>query len=140
MGLKILHNPRCSKSRQTLAILSENRIDVDIIEYLKDVPSKETLKKIINILGIKPRDLLRKGEVVYKENNLGREDLTDDDLIQFMLDNPILIERPIVYDDKRAVIGRPPDNVLKLIKWSRKVKISTINNQNDIESLEIWVI
>ena len=122
MGLKILHNPRCSKSRQTLAILSENRINVDIIEYLKDVPSKETLKKIINVLGIKPRDLLRKGESVYKENNLRREDLTDDDLIQFMLDNPILIERPIVYDDKRAVIGRPPDNVLKLIKWSRKVK------------------
>ena len=122
MGLKILHNPRCSKSRQTLAILSENRINVDIIEYLKDVPSKETLKKIINVLGIKPRDLLRKGEGVYKENNLRREDLTDDDLIQFMLDNPILIERPIVYDDKRAVIGRPPDNVLKLIKWSRKVK------------------
>ena len=122
MGLKILHNPRCSKSRQTLAILSENGIDVDIIEYLKDVPSKETLKQIINILGIKPRDLLRKGEGVYKENNLRREDLTDDDLIQFMLDNPILIERPIVYDDKRAVIGRPPDNVLKLIKWLRKIK------------------
>ena len=122
MGLKILHNPRCSKSRQTLAILSENRINVDIIEYLKDVPSKETLKKIINVLGIKPRDLLRKGEGVYKENNLRREDLTDDDLIQFMLDNPILIERPIVYDDKRAVIGRPPDNVLKLIKWLRKIK------------------
>ena len=122
MGLKILHNPRCSKSRQTLAILSDNGIDVDIIEYLKDAPSEKTLRQIINILGIKPRDLLRKGEVVYKENNLRREDLTDDDLIQFMLDNPILIERPIVYDDKRAVIGRPPDNVLKLIKWLRKIK------------------
>ena len=116
MGLKILHNPRCSKSRQTLAILSESGIDVDIIEYLKDVPSKETLKQIINILGIKPRDLLRKGEGVYKENNLRREGLTDDDLIQFMIDNPILIESPIVYDANRAVIGRPPDNVLKLIK------------------------
>ena len=122
MGLKILHNPRWSKSRQTLAILSENGIDVDIIEYLKDVPSEKTLRQIINILGIKPRELLRKGEVVYKENNLRREDLTDDDLIQFMLDNPILIESPIVYDDKRAVIGRPPDNVLKLIKWLRKIK------------------
>ena len=122
MGLKILHNPRCSKSRQTLAILSDNGVDVDIIEYLKDVPNKETLRQIIYILGIKPRDLLRKGEAVYKENNLRREDLTDDDLIQFMLDNPILIERPIVYDDKRAVIGRPPDNVLKLIKWLRKIK------------------
>ena len=122
MGLKILHNPRCSKSRQTLAILSDNGIDVDIIEYLKDVPSEKTLRQIIDILGIKPRELLRKGEVVYKENNLRREDLTDDDLIQFMLDNPILIERPIVYDDKRAVIGRPPDNVLKLIEWLRKIK------------------
>ena len=122
MGLKILHNPRCSKSRQTLAILSDNGINVDIIEYLKDVPSEKTLRQIIDILGIKPRELLRKGEVVYKENNLRREDLTDDDLIQFMLDNPILIERPIVYDDKRAVIGRPPDNVLKLIKWLRKIK------------------
>jgi len=122
MGLKILHNPRCSKSRQTLAILSESGIDVDIIEYLKDVPSKETLKQIINILGIKPRDLLRKGEGVYKENNLRREGLTDDDLIQFMIDNPILIERPIVYDANRAVIGRPPDNVLKLIKWIQKIK------------------
>lgn len=122
MGLKILHNPRCSKSRQTLAILSDNGIDVDIIEYLKDVPSEKTLRQIINNLGIKPRELLRKGEVVYKENNLRREDLTDDDLIQFMLDSPILIERPIVYDDKRAVIGRPPDNVLKLIKWLRKIK------------------
>ena len=122
MGLKILHNPRCSKSRQTLAILSDNGIDVDIIEYLKDVPSEKTLRQIIDILGIKPRELLRKGEVVYKENNLRRVDLTDDDLIQFMLDNPILIERPIVYDDKRAVIGRPPDNVLKLIKWLRKIK------------------
>jgi len=116
MGLKIFHNPRCSKSRQTLAILSENGIDVDIIEYLKDVPSKEALRQIINILDIKPRDLLRKGEAVYKENDLRREDLTEDDLIQFMVDNPILIERPIVYDDKRAIIGRPPDNVLKLIK------------------------
>ena len=122
MGLKILHNPRCSKSRQTLAILSDNGINVDIIEYLKDVPSEKTLRQIIDILGIKPRELLRKGEVVYKENNLRREDLTDDDLIQFMLDNPILIERPIVYDDKRAVIGRPPDNVLKLIKWLIKIK------------------
>ena len=116
MGLKILHNPRCSKSRQTLAILSDNGVDVDIIEYLKDVPNKETLRQIIDSLGIKPRDLLRKGEAVYKENNLRREDLTDDDLIQFMLDNPILIERPIVYDDNTAVSGRPPDNVLKLIK------------------------
>tara|TARA_B100001250_G_scaffold398054_1_gene405853 strand:- start:83 stop:433 length:351 start_codon:yes stop_codon:yes gene_type:complete len=116
MGLKILHNPRCSKSRQTLAILNDNEIDVDIIEYLKDTPSKETLRQIINILEFKPRDLMRKGEAVYKDNDLRREDLTEDDLIQFMIDNPILIERPIVYDDERAVIGRPPDNVLKLIK------------------------
>ena len=122
MTIKIFHNPRCSKSRQTLAILSDNGIDVDIIEYLKDVPSEKTLRQIINILGIKPRELLRKGEVVYKENNLRREDLTDDDLIQFMLDNPILIERPIVYDDNRAIIGRPPENVLIFLKWIKKIK------------------
>ena len=116
MGLKILHNPRCSKSRQTLTILEDNGIDVDIIEYLKESPNKETLLQIINLLDIKPRDLMRKGEIVYKEKNLNRENLTDDDLLQFMIDNPILIERPIVYDDNRAIIGRPPENVLIFLK------------------------
>ena len=116
MTIKIFHNPRCSKSRQTLTILEDNGIDVDIIEYLKESPNKETLLQIINLLNIKPRDLIRKGEAIYKEKRLNRENLTDDDLVQFMVDNPILIERPIVYDDNRAIIGRPPENVLIFLK------------------------
>ena len=96
--------------------LEDNGIDVDIIEYLKESPNKKTLLQIINLLDIKPRDLMRKGETVYKEKHLNRENLTDDDLVQFMVDNPILIERPIVYDDKRAIIGRPPENVLIFLK------------------------
>ena len=116
MTIKIFHNPRCSKSRQTLTILEDNGIDVDIIEYLKEYPNKETLLQIINLLDIKPRDLMRKGETVYKEKLLNSENLTDDDIVQFMVDNPILIERPIVYDDNRAIIGRPPENVLIFLK------------------------
>jgi len=122
MTIKIFHNPRCSKSRQTLTILEDNGIDVDIIEYLKESPNKETLLQIINLLDIKPRDLIRKGETVYKEKLLNSENLTDDDLVQFMVDNPILIERPIVYDDNRAIIGRPPENVLIFLKWIKKIK------------------
>ena len=116
MTIKIFHNPRCSKSRKTLTILEDNGIDVDIIEYLKESPNKETLLQIINLLNIKPRDLIRKGEAIYKEKRLNRENLTDDDLVQFMVDNPILIERPIVYDNNRAIIGRPPENVLIFLK------------------------
>ena len=116
MTIKIFHNPRCSKSRQTLTILEDNGVDFDIIEYLKESPNKETLLQIINLLDIKPRDLMRKGETVYKEKLLNSENLTDDDLVQFMVDNPILIERPIVYDDNRAIIGRPPENVLIFLK------------------------
>ena len=116
MTLKIFHNPRCSKSRQTLTILEDNGVDFDIIEYLKESPNKETLLQIINLLDIKPRDLIRKGETVYKEKLLNSENLTDDDLVQFMVDNPILIERPIVYNDNRAIIGRPPENVLIFLK------------------------
>ena len=122
MTIKIFHNPRCSKSRQTLTILEDNGVDFDIIEYLKESPNKETLLQIINLLDIKPRDLMRKGETVYKEKHLNRENLTDDDLVQFMVDNPILIERPIVYDDNRAIIGRPPENVLIFLKWIKKIK------------------
>ena len=122
MTIKIFHNPRCSKSRQTLTILEDNGIDFDIIEYLKESPNKETLLQIINLLDIKPRDLMRKGETVYKEKLLNSENLTDDDIVQFMVDNPILIERTIVYDDNRAIIGRPPENVLIFLKWIKKIK------------------
>jgi len=115
--LKILHNPRCSKSRQTLSILKDNTVDVEIIEYLKEIPTRETIEEIIKLLNINPGDLLRKGEAIYKEKNLSRDDLSDDEIITLMLENPILIERPIVFDDNLAIIGRPPENVMKFLKW-----------------------
>ena len=117
MRLKILHNPRCSKSRQTLAILKDNSVDVEIIEYLKEIPTRKIIEEIIQLLNINPRDLLRKGEAVYKEKNLSRDDLSDDEIISLMLENPILIERPIVFGDNLAIIGRPPENVMKFLKW-----------------------
>ncbi len=112
--MKIYHNPRCSKSRQTLAIIEENGVNPEIIEYLKDVPSEKELKELINKLGIKPYDLLRKGEADFKENYKDKE-LTDDEWIKAMVRFPKLIERPIVVKNNRAVLGRPPENVLELI-------------------------
>ncbi|MDO6461944.1 arsenate reductase (glutaredoxin) [Granulosicoccaceae sp. 1_MG-2023] len=114
--LTILHNPRCSKSRATKQLLDENGADYTTVEYLKDTPSREQLENILKLLGYAPRELMRKGEAVYKEKNLSDESLTDDQLIDAMLENPILIERPIVVHGDRAVIGRPPENVLELLK------------------------
>lgn len=112
----IYHNPRCSKSRQTLQLLRDNQIEPTIVLYLENAPSKATIKKLLTALQIKPRDLLRKGEAVFKELNLQDESLTDAALIDAMHEHPVLIERPIVIADERAVIGRPPENVLELIK------------------------
>ena len=115
MTAKIYHNPRCSKSRQTLALLSENEMDVEIIEYLKTPPSKKDLTDIIKMLGIKPRDLLRKGEKEYKEAGLNNMELSDKEIIDAMLEYPKLIERPIVIKDGQARIGRPPELVLEIV-------------------------
>lgn len=111
----IYHNPRCSKSRQTLGILQEKGIEPQIVEYLETPPDAETLKTILQKLGITPRELLRKGEELYKEHDLGRADLSDDELIDYMTRFPKLIERPIVVKGDKAVLGRPPENVLELI-------------------------
>ena len=111
--MKIYHNPRCSKSRQTLQLINEAEKDVEIIEYLKDVPTEEELKSIIDLLGISPEQLLRKNEAIFKEQFKGRS-LTDEEWIKIMIENPKLIERPIVVDGKKAVLGRPPENVLSL--------------------------
>jgi len=111
----ILHNPRCSKSRQTLALLEEQGEKPQIIEYLKTPPSIEELAKIISILNISPRDLIRKGEAEYKEFNLANENLTDKELITIMHNNPRLIERPIVLKDGNVAVGRPPENVLSIL-------------------------
>ena len=115
MTAKIYHNPRCSKSRQTLALLTENEMDVEIIEYLKTPPSRKELTDILKMLGIKPRDLLRKGEKEYKEAGLNNMELSDKQIIDAMLEHPKLIERPIVTKDGQARIGRPPELILEIV-------------------------
>ena len=116
MSLKILHNPRCSKSRQTLEIINSKGISVEVIEYLKTPLKYDDLLKIIKLLDVNPRDIIRKSESIYKEKNLENHKFTDEELTKYMVENPILIERPIVFDDNLAIIGRPPENVLKIIK------------------------
>ncbi len=115
MTVTIFHNPKCSKSRQTLALLQQQGITPTIIEYLKDVPSVETLGQILGLLDIEPRELMRQKEVEYSENNLASADLNRDQLIQAMHDFPRLIERPIVLANGKAAIGRPPEDVLKIL-------------------------
>lgn len=115
MSTKIYHNPRCSKSRQTLALIQQQGIEPEIIEYLKTPPTANELKQILQQLGITPRDLLRKTEDSYKELGLAKAELSDDELIQVMCDNPKLIERPIVITNSQAKIGRPPESVLDIL-------------------------
>lgn len=112
--MKIYHNPRCMKSRQTLALLEEKGVTPEIVLYLENTPSKTALKKIIKMLGITPLELIRKSEKIYKENYKGK-DLTKEEWIEAMVAHPKLIERPIVVNGDQAVIGRPPENVLSLI-------------------------
>ena len=108
--MKIYHNARCTKSRQTLELIRNAGIEPEIIEYLNDVPSEAELKEIIALLGIKPYDLLRRGEADFKDHFKGK-DLSDDEWIAAMVKYPKLIERPIVVKQKKAVLGRPPENV-----------------------------
>jgi arsenate reductase (glutaredoxin) len=115
MTVTIYHNPRCSKSRQTLALLEEKGVKPKIVDYLKEPPSAVELKRILKKLGLKPRDVMRKGESVYAELGLEDKDLKDDALIALMVENPILIERPIVVAGDKAAIGRPPESVLKIL-------------------------
>ena len=112
---RILHNPRCSKSRQTLALLEEQAETPLIIEYLKTPPSIEELTDIITKLNISARDLMRKGEAEYKELNLADANLSEAQLIEAMHNNPRLIERPIVIKNDKVAIGRPPENVLSIL-------------------------
>ena len=115
MTVKILHNPRCSKSRQTLALIEEKGITPEIIEYLKTPPTKAELQDILAKLGMKPRDLMRKGEAEYKDNNLGDPALSDDQLVDAMVAHPKLIERPIVLKGGQVRVGRPPESVLEIL-------------------------
>jgi arsenate reductase len=111
----IYHNPRCSKSRQTLQLLEEKGIEPEVILYLEQTPSVNELGDLLGKLGIGVRDLMRKKEDAYKENNLADDSLSDEQLLTVMVANPKLIERPIVVSGKKAVLGRPPENVLELI-------------------------
>ena len=115
MTVTIYHNPRCSKSRQTLALLEKRAIAPRVVDYLKTPPSAAELKTILKILGLKPRDLMRKGEPRYAELGLKDRDLDDDALIALMVANPILIERPIVVSRGKAALGRPPESVLEIL-------------------------
>ncbi|WP_428603447.1 arsenate reductase (glutaredoxin) [Sedimenticola sp.] len=115
MTVKIYHNPQCSKSRQTLQILQEEGVAAEVIEYLKQPPSREELTQILQALGMRPRDLMRQGEAEYQQAGLDNPDLSDEQLIQAMLDHPRLIERPIVVKDGQVIIGRPPQRVLDIL-------------------------
>jgi len=112
----IYHNPRCSKSRQTLALLQARGIEPNVVDYLKDPPSAAELKAILKALGMRPRDLMRRGEARYAELGLEDRALSDDDLIALMVANPILIERPIVVSGRKAAIGRPPEKALEILE------------------------
>ncbi|MGK0441384.1 MAG: arsenate reductase [Pseudohongiellaceae bacterium] len=111
----IYHNPRCSKSRQTLQLIEDKGVSPEIVLYLETSPSVDEITSLISKLGINARDLLRKGEDAYKEKKLSDLSLSDDMLIAAMADVPKLIERPIIVRGNKAVIGRPPENVLALL-------------------------
>jgi arsenate reductase len=115
-NVTIYHNPRCSKSRQTLQLLDEHDVEPRVVEYLKTPPSAAELKDILKRLGLQPRQLMRKKETRYKELGLDDPNLSEDELIQAMADNPQLIERPIVLAGSKAALGRPPENVLDILK------------------------
>ena len=115
MSVEIYHNPRCSKSRQTLQLLQEHGVEPQITEYLKSPPDRATLERILAMLGLEPRQLMRTKEKEYKEAGLDDPALDRDQLIQAMIDHPKLIERPIVIRDGQARIGRPPEQVLEIL-------------------------
>ena len=120
--MKIYHNPRCSKSRQTLQLIKDAGADVEIIEYLKNIPTEDELKMLLMQLNLKPVDIIRKGEVVYKEK-FKNSNFNDDEWIKIMIEYPKLIERPIVVKGNKAVLGRPPENVLDLVQSSNPANL-----------------
>jgi len=111
----IWHNPRCSKSRNAIALLDEEGVDTEVVKYLDTPPSKEGLKEVLKMLDISPRELMRTKEAIYKELNLKHEN-DEEKLIEAMVANPKLIERPIVIKDGKAAIGRPIENIVELLK------------------------
>ncbi len=115
MSVKIYHNPRCSKSRQTLQLLKDHGIEPEVIEYLKTPPTAEEIDEILKMLDLEPRQLMRKKEAEYKQTGMDDESLNRESLIAGMVNTPKLIERPIVVTGNKAAIGRPPENVLTIL-------------------------
>lgn len=115
MTVTIYHNPRCSKSRATLALLTERGIAPTIVEYLETPPDAAELDRILHLLGLEPRQLMRRGEAEYRDLGLDDAALSRDQLIQAMVSHPKLIERPIVLANGRAALGRPPEQVLDIL-------------------------
>ena len=114
-SVTLWHNPRCSKSRQALALLEDRGVDVTVVRYLDTPPSVAELKDVLKQLGITPRELMRRKEAEYKALELDQDGLSDDALIQAMVSHPKLIERPVAISSQGAVIGRPPENVLTVV-------------------------
>lgn len=115
MAVTIYHNPHCSKSREALSLLEQHDVHPEVILYLDDPPTARELREVLDLLEISARDLLRTGEEPFQTLALADPSLTDEVLIQAMVDNPILIQRPIVVSGNRALIGRPPDRVLEIL-------------------------
>ena len=115
MTVRIYHNPRCSKSRQTLKILEDQAASPEVVEYLKTPPDADTLAELLDMLGLEPRELMRTKEKEYKESGADDPALSRAQLIDLMVRYPKLIERPIVVNDGRAMIGRPPEGVLEIL-------------------------
>lgn len=115
MSVVIYHNPKCTKSRQTLALLEARGITLKIVDYLKTPPTKTELERILKLLKMEPRELMRRKEPEYEHAKLDNPKLTRAALIQALRDHPKLIERPIVLANGKAAIGRPPENVLKIL-------------------------
>jgi arsenate reductase len=112
--MKIYHNPRCTKSRQTLNLINETGQEVEIVEYLKTPPTADELREILQDLNLPIEYLIRKGEEIYKTEYKGK-DLTDDEWLEALVEHPNMLERPIVVKDGKAILGRPPENVFKLL-------------------------
>lgn len=115
MQVVIYHNPNCSKSRKTLDLLQSKNIEPRIIEYLKSPPTHQELTGILQMLDLDPKELIRSGESEFRENGLDDPALPEDQLIEAMVEYPILMQRPIVVCNGRAAIGRPPENVLEIL-------------------------
>ena len=115
MMVTIYHNPRCSKSRQTLQLLQENNVSPEVVEYLKTPLDKDQLTELISKLGISVRDIIRKSEQDYKDRALSNAELSDDALLNAIVEAPKLMQRPIVVNGNKAAIGRPPENVLEIL-------------------------